>query len=132
LLNRSRQFFFLGPNIDGVQVAPEGRWQFEFLRTRFCTVAVDTFDLRGVKDKEERLFDEIAEEANWPALVFVSSPDKANSLATEAAKRMAVSDASAEFAIWLRENVGEKWPLAPSSTDSLSTTGGCPGQLRLR
>lgn len=44
LLNRSRQFFFLGPNIDGVQVSTEGRWRFEFLRTCFSTVAVDTYD----------------------------------------------------------------------------------------
>lgn len=111
LLRRSRQFFFLGPNIDGVQVAPEGRWQFEFLRTRFSTVAVDTYDLRGVRDKRERLFEEVAEEKNWPALVFVSSPDKANRLAEEAAEEMAISDDSKDFYHWLRDNVGERWPL---------------------
>jgi len=27
LLNRSRQFFFLGPNIDGVQFSTDGRWK---------------------------------------------------------------------------------------------------------
>jgi DEAD/DEAH box helicase/Helicase conserved C-terminal domain len=112
LLNRSRQFFFLGPNIDGVQVATGGRWQFEFLRTRFSTVAVDTYDLRTVPNKAERLYEEIADETNWPALVFVSSPDKANRLAAEAAANISVSDRGAEFAAWLRENIGTKWPLA--------------------
>ena len=112
LLNKSRQFFFLGPNIDGVQVAGGGRWKFEFLKTRFSTVAVDTFDLRGVEDKPARLIEEIGERDNWPALVFVSSPDKANRLASAAADQMAVSDESADFAAWLRLNVGKSWELA--------------------
>ena len=112
LLRRSRQFFFLGPNIDNVQIDAEGRWSFQFLKTRFSTVAVDTFDLRRVVDKEARLMEELAEEKNWPALVFVSSPDRANRLADTASKEMAVSDYTAEFSKWLRRNVGEKWPLA--------------------
>ncbi|MGN3973661.1 DEAD/DEAH box helicase [Tsuneonella sp. SYSU-LHT278] len=111
LLGRSRQFFFLGPNIDGVQVSPDGRWKFEFLRTRFSTVAVDTFDLTAISDKHARLFDEVGDDTNWPALVFVSSPDKANRLAAEAAEQMAVSDTSTPFSEWLRENVGAGWPL---------------------
>ena len=106
LLNKSKQFFFLGPNIDKVAISAGARWNFEFLKTRFSTVAVDTLDLQHVKDKRERLIDEIGEEANWPALVFVSSPDKANKLAIELSENMAVSDNSCEFATWLRENIG--------------------------
>lgn len=111
LLNRSSQFFFLGPNIDGVRFSGEARWKFEFLRTRFSTVAVDTYDLGTVADKEERLFEEIAEERHWPALVFVSAPDKANRLASRASEEMAISDGSADFAQWLAENVGPGWSL---------------------
>lgn len=111
LLNRSRQFFFLGPNIDGVRFSESGRWKFEFLRTKFSTVAVDTFDLRKAQDKEERLLEEIGNDENWPALVFVSSPDRANKIASRAAEGMAVSDTAAEFASWLSENVGTKWSL---------------------
>jgi len=111
LLSRSRQFFFLGPNIDHVRVAGDGRWKFEFLRTRFSTVAVDTYDLRQVEDKAERLFEEIGEDTNWPALVFVSSPDRANRLAADAAEQLAVSDQSADFSAWLSENVGANWSL---------------------
>jgi hypothetical protein len=112
LLKRSRQFFFLGPNIDSVQVAHEGRWQFEFLRTRFSTVAVDTYDMRSVQNKEERLYAELADSTNWPALVFVSSPDKANGLAVEAEGLVVLSDKAAEFADWLRDYVGPKCSLA--------------------
>lgn len=62
LLKRSKQFFFLGPNIDKISVAPDSRWNFEFLRTRFSTVAVETLDLRAVSDKRERLIEEIGED----------------------------------------------------------------------
>ncbi|GAU85984.1 DEAD/DEAH box helicase [Bosea sp. BIWAKO-01] len=114
LLRRSRQFFFLGPNIDNVHVDVEGRWNFHFLKTRFSTVAVDTFDLRRVEDKEERLMEELGEERNWPALVFVSSPDRANKLSDDASNKMAVSEETADFAAWLQNNVGKGWPLVKS------------------
>lgn len=111
LLQKSDQFFFLGPNIDRVQVPSDGRWNFQFLKTRFATVAVETLDLSWVGDKQERLFNEISEDKNWPALVFVSSPDRANRLAIDAAKQIATSDESDAFADWLRENVGPNWPI---------------------
>ena len=107
LLKRSNQFFFLGPNIDGVTISDDSSWKFEFLKTRFSTVAVDTLDLQHVKDKRERLIEEIGEDVNWPALVFVSSPDKANKLAIELSERMAVSEDTSGFAEWLKENIGK-------------------------
>lgn len=107
LLKRSKQFFFLGPNIDNVSVSADARWNFQFLRTRFSTVAVDTLDLQHIEDKRERLFGEIGKDANWPALVFVSSPDKANKLAIELTERMAVSKDTSGFAEWLKSNIGE-------------------------
>ncbi|OCX66860.1 hypothetical protein BFP70_04075 [Thioclava sp. SK-1] len=108
LLKRSKQFFFLGPNIDKVSVAPDARWNFEFLKTRFSTVAVDTLDLKAVENKRDRLIDEIGEDRNWPALVFVSSPGKANKLAIELSEKMAVSELSGDFAAWLKGNIGPK------------------------
>ncbi|RQS68897.1 hypothetical protein DID96_18125 [Burkholderia sp. Bp8963] len=111
LLKRSRQFFFLGPNIDGVRFTEGVKWKFEFLRTKFSTVAVDTYDLRNIDDKEERLLEEIGDDGNWPALVFVSSPDRANKIANRAAENMAVSDTATAFAAWLSENVGANWSL---------------------
>lgn len=114
LLGISKQFFFLGPNIDGVQVSGNGRWKFEFLRTRFSTVAVDTYDLKNVPDKEERLYEEIARDENWPALVFVSSPDKANKLVSKASSEIAVSDNGSRFSAWLSANVGPGWSVVES------------------
>jgi late competence protein required for DNA uptake (superfamily II DNA/RNA helicase) len=112
LLRKSRQFFFLGPNISGVSTSDEGRWKFEFLRTRFSTVAVDTYDLSKISNKEARLYEELEEAQNWPSLVFVSSPDRANKLAGSAAEKFQASQTATDLADWMRENYGDKWPLA--------------------
>lgn len=114
LLKRSKQFFFLGPNIENVHTTSDSRWRFEFLRTRFSTVAVDTLDLRKIKNKHERLIEEIGEDKNWPALVFVSSPGKANKLAQELSQQMAVAEETTDFAEWLREYIGPKNYLSES------------------
>ena len=114
LLARSQQFFFLGPNIDGVRFTEGARWRFEFLHTRYSTVAVDTFDLSGVEDKQARLVEEAAKAENWPALIFISSPDKANSLAEVISKEFNFTDAAQRFNEWLKANVGPHSLLAQS------------------
>ena len=110
LLRRSSQFFFLGPNIETVRVTSDTRWKFEFLKTRFSTVAVDTFDLRDVEDKDAELTKELKRAENWPALVFISSPDRANQLAARLAETESFS-AVRDFPEWIDENFGEDWDL---------------------
>lgn len=112
LLNRASQFFFLGPNIESVSTTEGSRWRFEFLRTRFSTVAVDTLDLKGVPDKEERLHTELKADTNWPALVFVSSPDKANKLAGELVERNTKLGSAKALSKWMVANYGGKWELS--------------------
>lgn len=112
LLGKARQFFFLGPNIDGVSVSGDSRWKFEFLKTRFSTVAVDTFDLQGVTDKSARLATEVYDSDNWPALVFVSSPDRANVLAKELCVEHESVGSAGSLADWIDHNYGAGWPLS--------------------
>ncbi|MBM0204554.1 hypothetical protein JNW90_16770 [Micromonospora sp. STR1s_5] len=112
LLNRSKQFFFLGPNIESVRFTSDSRWRFEFLRTRFSTVAVDTFNLRDVSDKDLRLKEELTADRNWPALVFVSSPDRANRLASRLALAGVKVGAGEAFSAWIDENFGSGWELS--------------------
>lgn len=114
LLGRSKQFFFLGPNIDGVRFTEGTRWRFEFLQTRYSTVAVDTYDLSQVADKHGKLLEEAGRAENWPALVFISSPDKANGLAEALSEGNAFTDAGRGLEHWLRNNVGKHSLLAQS------------------
>lgn len=111
LLRRSHQFFFLGPNIETVRYSADNRWKFEFLHTRFSTVAVDTFDLTRIKNKEERLMEELKNSENWPALVFISSPDRANQLAKTLTKEVAFARGK-DMSEWIDENFGEGWELS--------------------
>ena len=112
LLRSANQFFFLGPNIEAVRFSADSRWRFEFLRTRFSTVAVDTYDLRGVEDKERRLEAEVRRDVNWPALIFVSSPDRANGLAANLVERGVRVGNGGEFSRWIEANFGGSWPLS--------------------
>jgi hypothetical protein len=112
LLRRSKQFFFLGPNIEGVRLAPNHRWRFEFLKTRFSTVAVDTYDLKQVSDRDERLASEVFKKDNWPALVFVSSPDRANKLAGALMVGRSMPGEAKQLASWIDRNYGGRWGLA--------------------
>jgi hypothetical protein len=106
LLKRARQFFFLGPNVTSIIVSADAQWRFEFLKTRFATVAVDTLDLRSVKDKEQRLVSEVFKEAYWPALVFVSSPDRANALSSRLVGESKPIGDAGPLAAWIESNYG--------------------------
>lgn len=112
LLRRSKQFFFLGPNIETVQFDGGSRWQFEFLRTRFSTVAVNTYDLKRIKDKVGKLKEEVFNKDNWPVLVFVSSPDRANKTAEMLAEVFSTGAGSEAFSEWIDQNYGTGWAVS--------------------
>jgi hypothetical protein len=112
LLRKAKQFLFLGPNIHSVRFAQGNRWRFEFLRTRFSTVAVDTYDLRAVENKADRVQTEAFTSSNWPALIFVSSPDRANQLASELIAEQPAVGNGAALADWIDQNFGQGWGLS--------------------
>lgn len=106
LLKRARQFFFLGPNVQSISVSGDAQWRFEFLKTRFATVAVDTLDLRAVQDKEQQLVSEVFKEVYWPALIFVSSPDRANALSSRLVEEGRPIGDAEPLAAWIENNYG--------------------------
>ncbi|MGE4482416.1 helicase-related protein, partial [Acidocella sp.] len=63
-------------------------------------------------DTEQRLYSEIENTDNWPALVFVSSPDKANKLATDLVKHKIRVGAGQSLSRWMVDNYGAKWELS--------------------
>jgi late competence protein required for DNA uptake (superfamily II DNA/RNA helicase) len=123
LLNRSKQFFFLGPNIEAVRHASNSRWKFEFLHTRFSTVAVDTFDLTQIEKKKERLVSELKDSTNWPALIFISSPNRANELAQEITVEHNFKK-NGDMAKWITDNFGQGWDLAKSIASGVAVHHG--------
>ncbi|NEU11569.1 DEAD/DEAH box helicase [Methylobacterium sp. BTF04] len=112
LLKNSKQFFLLGPNIDHIRMDKTSPWNFQFLRTRFSTVAVDTFDLKNVDNKETRLIEEAFKEENWPVLIFVSSPKRANDIALLLANENRLHGHRSDLSLWIESNYGGKWELS--------------------
>jgi hypothetical protein len=101
----------LGPNIENVRFSSDSRWRFEFLRTKFSTVAVDTYDLKGITNKEQRLSEEIRKTTNWPVLVFVSAPNRANRVAAKLAENGSLRRLSV-FSEWIDTNFGPGWEIS--------------------
>lgn len=124
LLKTSKQFFFLGPNIENVRFSPHNKWRFEFLQTRFSTVAVDTFDLKNVPDRDTRLAQEAYTRDNWPALIFVKSPDKANELSRDLFQAHDAVGSAGGLAEWISENYGDRWELAKAVQGGLGVHHG--------
>lgn len=91
---------------------------------RFSTVAVDTIDLNAVDDKDTRLHEEIAREDNWPALVFVSSPDKANRLAAAIVNNGKKLGDGEALSRWMVDNYGGKWELSESVSSGIGVHHG--------
>ena len=124
LLRHSNQFFFLGPNIENVQFSNEGRWNFQFLKTRFSTVAVDTFNLKNVRGKKLRLSVEAMRPDNWPVLIFVSSPAKANKLASTLNEMGSISGKGEQLAEWISENFHSSWGLVDTVRSGIAVHHG--------
>ncbi len=114
LLKKAKQFFFLGPNISDILGSDLNRWKFKFLGTSMTTVAVDSFDFSDSEDKLQALKNEIFRWENWPALVFTSSPEKANDLAEKLWNEGPVVGSGSDMASWLADNFGARWELSQS------------------
>jgi len=55
--------------------------------------------------------DEIQRDTNWPALMFISSPDRANKMATDLTKDQAFAE-NIDMSEWIDENFGDGWELS--------------------
>lgn len=112
IMRSGRQFIFLGPNVERLIQDASSPWEFEFQRTKFATVAVDTIDLTHEENKFGALKAELFRNANWPALVFVSSPERANELGNRLVQSGPAVGSGQPMAEWLIHNFGRRWELS--------------------
>ena len=106
LLRRANQFFFLGPNIEGVRFSTDSRWRFEFLRLDFPPSRLIRSIWPESSNKEDRLARRSLHERNWPVLIFVSSPDRANSIADELSENGKAVGQGSGISTWFDETLG--------------------------
>jgi hypothetical protein len=119
LLNAANQFLFIGWNIETVSVGTFSR-NFEFITAKLETVAVDKLDLSGVAEKDAELKSRTRTTRNWPALVYASSPTRADRLVEEMLVSGGVfGKGSPGLAEWLSSNFSESWSLVQAVAKGL-------------
>ncbi|MFG1287488.1 DEAD/DEAH box helicase [Xanthobacter versatilis] len=107
----SKQFFLIGPFIDGID-AREWRYaQVEFIKTNYRTVAFDPIDVASSRDDVKNLSKLLKDNRNHPALVFVRSPKSARELAEKLIEEGLDlrTDWASELSRWAAANYTDNW-----------------------
>jgi hypothetical protein len=112
----TRQFFLIGPFIDGIDARGWRYADVDFIKTAYRTVSFDAFDVQSSQDDVETLANFLADEANQPALVFVKSPQSATALAARLVQaRLNLGTGwSGNLSQWIAQNYTPDWPLVES------------------
>lgn len=112
----TRQFFLMGPFIDGIDVRGWRYADIDFIKTAYRTVSFDAVDVQSSQNDVAMLADFLADESNQPALVFVKSPQSAANLAAGLiqARLELATDWSERLSQWIAQNYTADWPLVAS------------------
>jgi DEAD/DEAH box helicase/Helicase conserved C-terminal domain len=112
LHRRGGQFYFLGPNVNGLApgLPASFRGTINFVRTDYCTVAVDVEFVRGGEDPHAKLAKICARLAE-PSLIYCASPNSARKvtdalLAGDVNAHHSAQDRAVE---WVGENFHAEW-----------------------
>jgi hypothetical protein len=109
----TRQFFLIGPFIDGIDARGWRYAEVDFIKTNYRTVSFDPVDVQASQDNVSSLAGYLHDPQNRPALVFVKSPQSATVLAdglVNAGIDLS-TQWSRELADWVSENYTENWGL---------------------
>lgn len=113
LARSTKQFFLIGPFIDGIDARGWRYADVDFIKTSYRTVSYDPVDVQASHDDVGKLASLLRDEQNLPALVFVKSPKSAGDLAASLIKSGIDfgTDWSRRFAEWAAENYTSNWGL---------------------
>ena len=130
LLKHAKQFYLLGPNIDEVPVGFSERFECDFIKTDYATVATDVVRVKRPKGKEEELATlvKLCASLDGPVLVYCNSPNsvrKVTRALSEAASETAAGLQAA--AAWLSSEYHPDWQVTRSLRSGIGTHhGGVP------
>jgi hypothetical protein len=113
LARSTKQFFLIGPFIDGIDARGWRYADVDFIKTSYRTVSYDPVDVQASQDDVRKLAGLLSDAQNIPALVFVKSPKSADDLAAALVKAGIDfgTDWSRHFADWAAENYTSNWGL---------------------
>lgn len=109
----TRQFFLIGPFIDGIDARGWRYADVDFIKTNYRTVSFDSVDVQASQDKVASLAGYLNDPQNRPALVFVKSPQSATLLAEDLVKAGVDlgTQWSRDLADWVSKNYTANWSL---------------------
>ncbi len=112
----TRQFFLIGPFIDGIDARGWRYADVDFIKTNYRTVSFDPIDVQTDQDNAAKLAGYLSDGQNRPALVFVKSPQSATNLASDLVKAGIDlgTDWSCDLADWIAQNYTDNWGLVKS------------------
>ena len=112
----TRQFFLIGPFIDGIDARGWRYADVDFIKTNYRTVSFDPIDVQTDQDNAAKLAGYLSDGQNRPALVFVKSPQSATNLTSNLVKAGIDlgTDWSCDLADWIAQNYTDNWGLVKS------------------
>jgi hypothetical protein len=112
LSKQAKQFYMLGPNIQGIPPAFAERFQCIFIKTDFNTVVSEIHRI-DVDDELQHAVN-LCSQLDEPTLIYVQSPNRARTVAARLKGALPASGAPAAkaAAAWVRDNFHAQWLFA--------------------
>lgn len=127
LLQITNNFYFLGPNIYKIPENFTNKYNANWIRSDFTTVAVDIEKITGprgglinsAKEREKKLFN-LLNDLNEPTIIYCSKPQRTVDLSNKFnsyldknnSNKSSNSSEVADVVEWIEENIHKDWSLA--------------------
>lgn len=112
LFKMAKQFYLLGPSIQGVPEGFADRFDCHFVRTDYSTVVTELIHVKAKKGDEMGRLLQLCSEIDGPTLIFCASPSRARKIVRTLSekvcdRKVGMSDA----AEWVAANYHPEWTL---------------------
>lgn len=133
LLKHAKQFYLLGPNIDEVPVGFAERFECDFIKTDYATVATDVVRVESPQGKEEELATlvRLCAKLDGPVLVYCNSPNSVRKVTRALAEAESNEPEKLRAAAeWISAEYHPDWQVTRSLRKGIGTHhGGIPRAL---
>lgn len=112
LSKQAKQFYMLGPNIQGIPPAFAERFRCVFIKTDFNTVVSEIHKIDADDDLQHAI--RLCSQLDEPTLIYVQSPNRARTVAARLKSVLgpSVVPAAKASAAWVRDNFHPQWLFA--------------------
>lgn len=111
LYKKSKQFYFLGPNVDGIPEGFEEEYECIFIKTDYTTVASDTHYINVGRDQEINRLVTLCGEIEDQTLIFCRSPKRVRDVVSALVDSsvLSESDQVGPLSRWISNQYAKDW-----------------------